>query len=125
MVKNTSYEGLKDISGNQILLENNGTKIILNFRRSFTFSSEFFTGLFRPRCLSGLDDNFEFNLSPKISDLHFKEMLISINLVCTEPAVEASFLSQIQKDCFDGKGNSANPPRKNEPPHMFQLKTRR
>ena len=46
MFKNTSYGGPEDFSGNQILLENNGTEIFFDFTQSFTFGSEFFTFLF-------------------------------------------------------------------------------
>jgi ribonuclease J len=85
MVKLTFYGGVNEIGGNKILLEDKGTKIFLDFGRSFTFGSEFFTSWLQPRGLNGLGDYFEFNLLPKISGLYSKEMLASTNLAYAEP----------------------------------------
>jgi len=43
MVKLTFYGSVNEIGSNKILLEDNGTKIFLDFGQSFTFGSEFFT----------------------------------------------------------------------------------
>jgi len=104
------------------LLENKETKISLDFGQSFIFSSEFFTSWFQPGCLSGLGDNFELNLLPKISKLYAKEMLMSINLAYTETSIDALFLSNAQKACFNRKRSTANSPGKNEPPNLLQPK---
>jgi|SRR5208282_3549828 len=117
MVKNKSFRGLEDISDNHIFWENTATKIFLDFKPPFTS--------FRPRRLSGLDDNYEFN-PPKITNLYSKKILVSIILMCsepTEPTVEASLLFHIQADFFNEKGNSEKQTSRNESPNMFQLKT--
>src|SRR5208283_2633697 len=112
MVKNKSSIGLEDISDNHTFLEKTSTKIFLDFKPSSTFGSEFFTCLFQPRRLSGLDGNYEFNPPPKISDVDSKKKLVSIILACTQPTVEASFLFHFQADFFDEKGNSVKPQKK-------------
>ena len=109
MVKNKSFRGLEDISGNNIFLENTATKIFLDFKPPFTFGSEFFTSSFRPRRLSGLDDNYEFNPPPKITNLDSKKILVSIILAYTEPTVQASFLFHILGDFFNEKEKSVKP----------------
>jgi len=59
----------------KIFLEDNGTKIFLDFSQSFTFGSEYFTSWLKARDLNGLGDYFEFNLLPRIRGLHSREML--------------------------------------------------
>jgi len=49
MTKLTFYGGVNEIGGNKILLEDKGTKIFLDFGKSFTFGSSFSRAGYSPR----------------------------------------------------------------------------
>jgi ribonuclease J len=98
MVKLTFYGGVGEIGGNKILLQDEKTKIFLDFGQSFTFGQEYFTGWLAPRAINGLGDYFEFNMLPKIPGLYDKEMLASTDLPYQEPTVDAVFLSHAHSD---------------------------
>jgi ribonuclease J len=108
MVKNqttlTFYGGVNEIGGNKILLEDQKTKIFLDFGQSFTFGAKFFTSWLQPRALSVLGDYFELNLLPKISGLYSRETLASTNLSYTDPEVSCVFLSHAHFDHIEHIG---------------------
>ena len=104
MVKLTFYGGVNEIGGNKILLDDNRTKIFLDFGQSFTFGSEFFARWLQPRGLNGLGDYFEFDLLPKISGLYSKEMLASTGLAYADPEIDCVFLSHAHFDHIEHIG---------------------
>jgi glyoxylase-like metal-dependent hydrolase (beta-lactamase superfamily II) len=79
-------------------LEDQGTKIFLDFGQSFTFGADYFTSWLQPRGLNGLGDYFEFGLLPKLSGLYAKEMLASTNLSYAEPEIDCVFISHAHFD---------------------------
>jgi ribonuclease J len=89
MVKLTFYSGVNEIGGNKILLEDRGTRIFLDFGKSFTFRVDYFAGYPGPRAINGLGDYFEFDLLPRIKGLYSKEQLASTDLAYVEPEVDA------------------------------------
>jgi ribonuclease J len=98
MVNLTFYGGVNEIGGNKILLEDKGTKILLDFGQSFSFGAKYFTGWLCPRAINGLGDHFEFGLLPKIRGLYAKEQLAFTDLPYTEPEIDAVFLSHAHFD---------------------------
>ena len=50
------YGGIKEIGGNKILLEDNGTKIFLDFGMSFNRRALFFEEFLMPRSANGIGD---------------------------------------------------------------------
>ena len=56
MVELTFYGGVKEIGGNKILLEDNDTKIFLDFGMSFGKRAEFFEEFLTPRTANGIGD---------------------------------------------------------------------
>ena len=68
MVKLQFYGGIKEIGGNKILLEDNGTKIFLDFGMSFGKRKTYFEELLTPRTANGIGDFFAMNLLPDIPE---------------------------------------------------------
>ena len=64
--KLTFYGGVDEIGGNKILLEDKGTRVLLDFGQSFDCGVNYFAGWLQPRSVVGLRDYFEFDLLPKI-----------------------------------------------------------
>jgi ribonuclease J len=98
MVELTFYGGVNEIGGNKVLLEDNGTRVFLDFGKSFTFGTEYFTNWLVPRVINGLGDYFEFNLLPKIEGVYAKEHLRSTDLSYTPPQIDAVLLSHAHVD---------------------------
>ena len=66
MVNLTIYGGIKEIGGNKILLEDNGTKIFLDFGMSFKRRQKYFEEFLTPRTANGIGDFLALNLIPDI-----------------------------------------------------------
>ena len=98
MVKLTFYGGVNEIGGNKILLEDMKTRVFLDFGKSFTSGSDYFTSWLSPRRINGLKDYFEFGLLPKIKGVYSKEHLEPTDLPYVEPQIDAVFLSHAHFD---------------------------
>ena len=68
--KLTFYGAVNEIGGNKILLEDNGTKVFLDFGMSFGGSNNYFSEFMQPRKCNGLGDFIEFGLIPNLSGLY-------------------------------------------------------
>ena len=75
MTKLIFYGGVNEIGGNKILLEDNGTKIFLDFGMSFTQAGKFFSEFLQPRKCSGIGDFIEFGLLPDLKGLYRRDYL--------------------------------------------------
>ena len=75
MVKLTFFGGVNEIGGNKILLEDNGTKIFLDFGMSFNQAGKFFSEFLQPRKCAGIGDFLEFGLLPDLKGLYRKDYL--------------------------------------------------
>ncbi len=94
----TFFGGVDEIGGNKILLEDKGTKVLLDFGQSFSFGAGFFAGWLQPRGVNGLGDYFQFDLLPRIKGLYSKEQLASTDLAYVEPEISAVFVSHAHFD---------------------------
>jgi ribonuclease J len=75
MAKLIFYGGVNEIGGNKILLEDNGTKIFLDFGMSFTQAGKFFSEFLQPRKCGGIGDFLEFGLIPDLKGLYREDYL--------------------------------------------------
>jgi ribonuclease J len=75
MTKLTFYGGVNEIGGNKILLEDDGTKIFLDFGMSFTQAGKFFSEFLQPRKCGGIGDFIEFGLLPDLKGLYRTDYL--------------------------------------------------
>lgn len=96
--KLTFYGGVDEIGGNKVLLEDKGTRILLDFGESFSCGVDYFAGWLQPRSVTGLKDYFEFDLLPKLKGVYAKEHLRHTSLRYTEPKIDAVFLSHAHFD---------------------------
>jgi len=75
MVKLTFYGGVNEIGGNKILLEDNGTRIFLDFGMSFGTADKYFSEFLQPRKCNGLGDFIEFGLVPDLKGIYRLDFL--------------------------------------------------
>ncbi|MFH0929100.1 MAG: MBL fold metallo-hydrolase [Candidatus Aenigmatarchaeota archaeon] len=73
MVSLTFYGGVKEIGGNKILLEDDGTKIFLDFGMNFSQHAKFFTEYMPPRKNSCITDMMFLGLLPNIKGLYRRD----------------------------------------------------
>jgi ribonuclease J len=94
----TCYGGVGEIGGNKFLLEDKGTKVLLDFGTGFSDGSDFFEGGILPRQVNGAGDLFEFGLLPEIPGLYSEEALQNTSLKHIAPEVDAVVLSHYHSD---------------------------
>jgi len=75
MTKLTFFGGVNEIGGNKILLEDEGTKIFLDFGMPFSQVGKFFSEFLQPRKCSGIGDFLEFGLLPDLKGLYRRDYL--------------------------------------------------
>jgi len=94
----TCYGGVGEIGGNKFLLEDGGTKVMLDFGSGFSDGLEFFDAGIQPRGVNGAGDLFEFGLLPQIAGLYSEKALQNTPLKFTPPEVDAVVLSHFHWD---------------------------
>ena len=92
------YGGIKEIGGNKILLEDNGTKIFLDFGMSFGKRGKFFEEFLTPRSANGLGDFLVTGLVPDIKGVYREDLLAHFGKKPEEPDVQAVLLSHAHAD---------------------------
>ncbi len=98
MVSLRFFGGVGEIGGNKILLEDNDTKIFLDFGQSFTFGQDYYTGYLQPRKPCFLKDCFEFGMLPKLSGLYSEDELSCTDIKYTRPEIDAILISHAHFD---------------------------
>jgi ribonuclease J len=98
MVKMTAYGGANEIGGNKILLEDQGTRIYLDFGESFNFGKDFFYEFLTPREVNGLEVFFEFDLLPRLPAIYSRRMLALTELKHQKPDIDAVVISHGHSD---------------------------
>jgi ribonuclease J len=94
----TCFGGVGEIGGNKFLLEDRGTKVLLDFGAGFADGSEYFGSSIEPRTVNGAGDLFEFGLLPLIPGLYSEKALQNTDLKHTSPEVDAVILSHYHSD---------------------------
>lgn len=103
MVKLTFYGGVNEIGGNKILLEDNGTRIFLDFGKNFTLSNKYYGGYLVPRSVNGVGDYLEFGIIPRLEGLYKNDLLNGSGLRPGKPQFDAVLVSHPHIDhigCF-------------------------
>jgi ribonuclease J len=88
MTSLTFYGGLNEIGGNKILLEDQATRVFLDFGMSFSLANQYFDEFMQPRKCNGILDLVEFGLLPDLKGLYRCDFLSHCNL---SPDPEPSF----------------------------------
>lgn len=81
MVVITAYGGVNEIGGNKILIENDGTRIFLDFGVSFSRIGQYYEEFLRPRTNNYLRDLLEMEIVPKLDGLYRQDM-VCVHGVC-------------------------------------------
>jgi ribonuclease J len=98
----TFYGGLDEIGGNKILLEDRGTRILLDFGKSFKARSNFYDWTERPRQANGIGDFIALGILPAISGIYREDLLKLARLPKEEDRfVQAAILSHAHADHAD------------------------
>lgn len=98
MVKLTFYGGVGEIGGNKTLLEDNDTKIFLDFGMSFGRRGDFFEEFLNPRSANGIGDFLELNLIPDISGVYREDLMTHQGKKVESPEVQGVLLSHAHAD---------------------------
>jgi ribonuclease J len=94
----TFYGGVGEIGGNKILLEDQDTKIFLDFGMSFNQSGMYFSEFLMPRNCNGLGDYFETGLLPDIKGVYRHDYLRHMGRSQEDQEVEAVLISHAHMD---------------------------
>ena len=94
----TCYGGVGEIGGNKFLLEDRGTKVLLDFGAGFSDGADYFDSNISPRGVNGAGDLFEFGLLPEIQGLYSEKALQNTEIRYAEPEVDAIVLSHFHYD---------------------------
>ena len=94
----TFYGGVKEIGGNKILLEEEDTRIFLDFGMSFKRSNLFFSEFLQPRKCNGIMDFIEFGLLPDIKGIYRRDYLEHCRITPIETTVDGVLLSHAHAD---------------------------
>ena len=70
MTSFTFYGGVNEIGGNKILLEDQDTRVFLDFGMSFSLANQYFGVFMQPRKCNGILDLLEFGLLPNLEGLY-------------------------------------------------------
>jgi ribonuclease J len=98
MVSLSFYGGVSEIGGNKILLEDQDTKIFLDFGMSFGKRGLFFEEFLTPRTANGIGDFFELGLLPDLPGIYREDLLTHQGREPEDPSVQAVLLSHAHAD---------------------------
>ena len=98
----TFYGGMGEIGGNKILLEDRGTRVFLDFGKSFRARSNFYDWTERPRQANGVGDFLALGILPEIKGIYRADLLKLARLPSKEDKlVDAVILSHAHSDHAD------------------------
>ncbi|RXA18485.1 MBL fold metallo-hydrolase [Methanosarcina sp. MSH10X1] len=98
MVQIDILGGKNEIGGNKILVEHEGTRIILDFGMSFNQNSKYFSEFLQPRKCSALTDFFELGLLPDIKGIYRTDYLEHMGRQPEEREIDAVLLTHAHAD---------------------------
>jgi len=99
MTSFTFYGGVNEIGGNKILLEDQATRVFLDFGMSFSLANQFFDEFMQPRKCNGIIDLLEFGLLPDLNGLYRCDYLSHCNLPRDpEPSFDGVLLTHAHMD---------------------------
>jgi len=94
----TFYGGVDEIGGNKILLEDQDTKIFLDFGMSFNQSGMYFSEFLSPRNCNGLGDYFATGLLPDIKGVYREDYLNIMGRPKEDRQIDAVLVSHAHMD---------------------------
>jgi ribonuclease J len=98
MASLTCYGGVNEIGGNKILVEDEGTRIFLDFGQSFNHLKDYFVEYLQPRTRFGLRDYFGLDLMPELEGLYNSWALGRTHIEHKDPQYHGVFISHPHYD---------------------------
>jgi ribonuclease J len=96
------FGGVNEIGGNKIMVEDGGTRILLDFGKSFRARSKFYDWNETPRVTNGIGDFLAMDLLPDLRGVYREDMLALAGKLGKEDLlVAALFLSHAHADHLD------------------------
>src|SRR3989338_5453782 len=93
------YGGVNEIGGNKILVEDRGTKVFLDFGKSFGRWGKYFEEYLKPTSSRGIEQYWKTGLLPDLQGVYRLDLLEFAGAkVHKEPSVDAVFLSHAHQD---------------------------
>jgi ribonuclease J len=75
-MKITFYGGVGEIGGNKIIVENDETRILLDFGQRMDYENEFFSEFLNPRTNSSIKDRITIGVLPNIQGIYRRDLLV-------------------------------------------------
>jgi ribonuclease J len=97
----TFYGGVNEVGGNKILLDDNGTRIFLDFGKGFSRRAKYFEEYLKPRSANGLVDFVEMGLVPDVDGIYREDLLEMAGRKASAPSVDAVLVSHAHADHVD------------------------
>ena len=69
-MKLTFHGGINEIGGNKILLEDRGTRLFLDFGKSYKEAGKYFEEFLQPRAYHGIHDFLSLGLIPQMEGIY-------------------------------------------------------
>ncbi|MGH7890499.1 MAG: MBL fold metallo-hydrolase, partial [Thermodesulfobacteriota bacterium] len=101
MTSITFYGGVNEIGGNKILLEDKGTKVFLDFGKSFSRREKYFEEYLKPRQSNGIVDLLTTGLVPDIEGVYRDDLMEKAGRKIVAPDVDAVLLTHAHADHVD------------------------
>ena len=98
MTNITFFGGVEEIGGNKILLEDNSTKIFLDFGMGFKRRGLYFEEFLSPRTANGIGDFLELKLLPDIKGIYRQDLLEHLGRKAEQPDISGVILSHAHAD---------------------------
>lgn len=90
--------GSNEIGGNKIILEHQGTRVLLDFGMSFGQASKYFSEFLQPRKCAALSDFFELGLLPDIDGVYREDYIRHMGKSVENKQIDAVFLTHAHAD---------------------------
>lgn len=101
MTSLTFYGGVNEVGGNKILLEDKGTKVFLDFGKSFTRRAKYFEEYLKPRQSNGIVDLLTTGLVPDIEGVYRDDLMEKAGRKLVAPDIDAVLLTHAHADHAD------------------------
>ena len=95
------YGGIGEVGGNKILLEDKGTKIFIDFGKSFTKLGTYFQEFVQPRKSNGLGDYLDLGILPDINGLYRNDLVVHYGSTPKEADFQGVLISHAHADHVD------------------------